>query len=307
MLDTDANNEIDDQQAIAYMLLSGDAFIVEGLTVNRTNNGGDIEEQAREAERVVKLCALHPQLPVIRGASGSFEEIAQHLKESDFDGFDAVDLIIRRAHAESTQNLVVLAIGKLTNVALALEKDPSITNKIKVVWLGSNYPDPGEYNLDADPASVNSVLETEVEFEMAVVRYGAPSGTSAVRVTPDDLVKNIAGKGPRVAAPVTGRNGGTFTNFGDYSINLLEHIDLYGDPPSRSLYDMAAVAIVKNPAWAEARSIAAPILENSVWRERDDNSRSIIIQENFSKDMIIKDFFKTISEYKLADLVKQTA
>ena len=54
LLDTDANNEIDDQHAIAYMLLSGDAFVVEGLTVNRTDNGGDIEEQAKEAERVVR-------------------------------------------------------------------------------------------------------------------------------------------------------------------------------------------------------------------------------------------------------------
>ena len=116
LLDTDANNEIDDQQAIAYMLLSGDTFIVEGLTVNRTNNGGDIEEQAKEAERVVKLCALHPQLPVIRGASGSFAEIAPHLHESEFDGFAAVNLIIQRAHSPSTQKLVVLAIGKLTNV-----------------------------------------------------------------------------------------------------------------------------------------------------------------------------------------------
>ena len=29
LLDTDANNEIDDQHAIAYLLLSGDAFLVE--------------------------------------------------------------------------------------------------------------------------------------------------------------------------------------------------------------------------------------------------------------------------------------
>ena len=46
LLDTDANNEIDDQHAIAYLLLSGASFFVEGLTVNRTDNGGDIEAQA---------------------------------------------------------------------------------------------------------------------------------------------------------------------------------------------------------------------------------------------------------------------
>ena len=73
LLDTDANNELDDQHAIAYMLLSGEVFEVEGLTVNRTDNGGDIHEQAAEAERVVRLCGLHPQLKVLKGASASFE------------------------------------------------------------------------------------------------------------------------------------------------------------------------------------------------------------------------------------------
>ena len=124
LLDTDANNEIDDQHAIAYLLLSGDAFIVEGLTVNRTDNGGDIEEQANEAERVVRLCTMHPQLPVTRGASGSYEEIASHLGEPDFDGVDAVDLIIKRAHAGSSQKLVLLPIGKLTNCRVSTEKRP---------------------------------------------------------------------------------------------------------------------------------------------------------------------------------------
>jgi inosine-uridine nucleoside N-ribohydrolase len=322
LLDTDANNEIDDQHAIAYLLLSGDAFVVEGLTVNRTDNGGDIEEQAKEAERVVKLCTMHPQLPVTRGASGSFEEITPHLTEPDFDGADAVNLIIARAHSASLQKLVLLPIGKLTNVALALKKDPTIVDKVKVVWLGSNYPEPGEYNLENDTESLNFVLETNVEFEMAVVRYGAASGTSAVRVTRQDVAQNLAGKGPRAAASVTGRNGGKFMYFGDYSINLIEHIDLYGDPPSRALYDMAAVAIVKNPSWAEARVIAAPILEGGSWRERPGNPliaapileggswrerpgnpRKIVIRENFDKQAIVDDFYATMNDYQLADIV----
>ena len=40
ILDTDANNELDDQHAIAYMLFNGDTFHVEAITVNRTRNGG---------------------------------------------------------------------------------------------------------------------------------------------------------------------------------------------------------------------------------------------------------------------------
>ena len=36
ILDTDANNELDDQHAIAYTLFSGNDFEVEAITVNRT-------------------------------------------------------------------------------------------------------------------------------------------------------------------------------------------------------------------------------------------------------------------------------
>src|SRR3954453_22841772 len=79
LLDTDANNELDDQHAIAYMLFSGDVFHVEGITVNRTRGGGDVEQPAKEAERVVTLASLSKAHEVVRGANGSFAEIAPHL------------------------------------------------------------------------------------------------------------------------------------------------------------------------------------------------------------------------------------
>ena len=66
LIDSDANNELDDQHAIAYMLFSGDAFDVEGISVNRTRSGGDIEMQAREAERIVQFAGLARVFPVPR-------------------------------------------------------------------------------------------------------------------------------------------------------------------------------------------------------------------------------------------------
>jgi len=304
ILDTDANNELDDQHAIAYMLLNGQAFDVEGLTVNRTNNGGDINEQAAEAERIVKLCGLYPELQVHKGASGSFNEIKDRLDASDFDGAEAVNLIIKRSLVESDRKLVLLPVGKLTNIALALKKAPEISAKVKIVWLGSNYPNPGEYNQVNDEPALNYILNSDVEFEIALVRYAEPSGTDAVRVTPEDIKRNMPGKGPRASAPITGRHGGAFSTFGDYSVNLFEHIDLHGDPPSRALFDMAAVAIVKNPDWATAKSIPAPILKNSKWQDRPDNPRKIVLWENFDSKRIIDDFYDTMDNYVLTEIVK---
>jgi purine nucleosidase len=298
LLDTDANNELDDQHAIAYMLFSGDAFDVEGITVNRTRGGGDAEMQAAEAERITTLAGLRRVFPVFRGANGSFAEIAPHVGKSGFDGASAVNEIIRQAKAGPL--LTLLPVGKLTNIALALKKEPSIASKVRIVWLGSNYPEPGEYNQENDEGALQYVLDTNVPFEIALVRYGTPSGTDHVRVTRDEIRERMAGKGPRIRVPVTGRHGGKFATFGDYSVNLFDHIELSGTPPSRALYDMAAIAIVKNPAWAKARKIPAPKLVDSKWVERPDNERMITLWEHFDRDAIMKDFYATMERPVLA-------
>ena len=63
-----------------------------------------------------------------------------------------------------------------------------------------------------------------VEFEMALVRYGQPDGTAAVIAYLDDIREKVADQGFRVKNPVEGRHGGFFYTFGDYSLNLFENI-----------------------------------------------------------------------------------
>ena len=300
LLDSDANNELDDQHAIAYLLFSGDVFDVEGITVNRTRGGGDVEQQAEEAERITMLAGLRRVFPVIRGANGSFAEIAPHIREKRFDGWAAVDAIIAQAKASTRQPLVVIPVGKLTNVALALLKDPSIASKVRIVWLGSNYPEPGEYNQENDEGALQYLLDTDVPFEIALVAYGTPLGTDRVRVTREEIRQRMPGKGPRVRTLVPGRHGGKFSTFGDYSVNLFDHIELSGNPPSRALFDMAAVAIVKNPAWAKPRKIPAPKLVDGKWVERPDNKRTITLWEHFDRDAIMNDFYATMDRPVLA-------
>lgn len=298
IFDTDANNEVDDQFALAYLLFNGDIFDVEGITVNATFNGGNIDRHYDEAKRILQLSDRYGDIPLLKGADGPYEAIKQYLNKTDHDGSAAVDFIIERAN--SNEELVLVAVGKLTNVALALEKDPSIASKVRVVWLGSNYPKPGEYNQDNDTVAMNYVLNTKVLFEMVTVRYGSPTGTDAVRITPEEVKRNVAGKGPIVSEPITGRHGGEFNNFGDYAVNLFEHIDLHGNPPSRALFDMAAVAILKNPSWAVGKEIPAPVLIDNKWKERPDNTRKILLWENFDRDAIINDFYESMANYQLA-------
>lgn len=287
ILDTDANNEVDDQHAIAYMLLNQDIFNVIGITTNVTKFGG-IEAQTDEVWRVANLLCEKPV--ILPGATYDFETILPDIGKPGFDGHESVDFIIEAARKHSPKHKLTLApIGKLTNVALALAKAPEIADNLRIVWLGSNYPKSGEHNLVHDIPAMNYILDQDVEFEIVTVRYGEPSGTDAVRVSIDEIKEKVAGKGPRAAAPVEGRHGGTFECFGDYSYDLFDHIgkDEFG---RRALFDLCTLAIIKNPSWAESRTIPAPTMVDGEFVDRPDNARKVTLWENFDRDAIFADF-----------------
>lgn len=297
IFDTDANNELDDQHALAYLLSNGDHFDIKGVTVNATPSGGEISKHYDEAERILKLYNLDGQIPLISGANANFEDIISSDSLKD-DGMPAVDFLIEEANKGG---LIIIAVGKLTNVALAVKKDPTFAEKVRLIWLGSNYPKPGEYNQNSDPASMNYLLDSNIPFEMVTVRYGEPSGTDAVKAFQTEIQEKMVGLGPKAKKEITGRHGDTFSHFGDYSINLFNHITMHGTPPSRPLFDMVAVAVIKNPAWGVTREIPAPILENGEWKERPNNPRKITIWENFDKESLMTDFYSRMKDYTLPE------
>lgn len=295
IFDTDTNNELDDQHALAYAFFNQDVFDIKGVTINATFGGGDAAEQYEEGKRVMQLCSVWNDIPLKKGATLDFDEISPQVGQADHDGHEAVDFIIQEARQMEGEQLVLIPIGKLTNIALALQKAPEIKEKVRIVWLGSNYPDPGEYNLENDISAMNYVLEQEVPLELVTVRWGKPSGSDFVRVTRAEITNKMKGLGPEVA-PVTGRHGGAFTSFGDYSVDLFSNIELTGDPPSRALYDLVALAVVKNPAWGQQRIIAGPMMQDSLWVDRPENQRKVVIWENFDKEAILGDFFGSVEK-----------
>ena len=289
IIDTDANNELDDQHAMAYALLQPDVFDVVGVTVNNTPLGNGIQGQYDEAKRILHLCDRLEDVPLLKGAEGNLTDILPDANIS-FDGQDAVNFIIEAARASRSHRLVLIPIGKLTNIALALNIAPDIAERVRIVWLGSNYPESGEYNLAADPASVNAVIQSSARFEMVTVRYTKPTGSSAVAVDIEEISARMPGLGPRVA-PIAGRHGGDFSTFGDYSISLFENVG----SSRRPLFDVVAVAVVKDPAWGQCRTIQAPILDGIDWNGENEGLRPIQLWENFDRDGIIEDFFQVMS------------
>lgn len=289
IIDTDANNELDDQHALAYALLQPDVFDVVGVTVNNTPRGDGIQGQYDEAKRILHLCNRLGDVPLLKGVEGNLGDI-DPMGDGDFDGHAAVKFIVDQAYKINSGKLIVIPIGKLTNVALALKRDPSIAYRLRVVWLGSNYPGDGEYNLAADPDSVNAVIQSGVEFEMVTVRYTEPTGATAVAVDGKEMASFMPGLGPKVS-PIEGRHGGEFETFGDYSVSLFENVGF----TRRPLFDVVAVAVVKNPTWGNLEIVQAPVLDGISWIGVDDELRPVGLWERFDRDGIVGDFLNVMS------------
>ena len=240
------------------------------------------------------ICAF----PLLRGVdTGTYPELSGQLKQARHEGYEAVDFIIAQAHAQQGEALILAPVGKLTNIALALAKDPTIIDKVKVIWLGGNYfgrdGEDGEHNLVHDTFAYNAVIETGVDFTMVTVRYGAATGTAAVAVHVDEIKGKMPGLGPQ-SDPITGRHGGSFTTFGDYSINLFTNYT----SGTRPLFDMVVLAVLKNPEWGEASVIAAPRLNGGNWQGNFPD-RTITLYENFNKEAILTDFFDSMQSPSL--------
>ena len=132
-----------------------------------------------------------------------------------------------------------------------------------------------------------------------MVRGGKETGTAAVSSNRAEINSIMPGKGPLANKTVIGRHGDSFDRFGDYSVSLYNNIQTYDEAGTRPLYDMAAIAIIKDPSWAEKKEIPAPILVDGEWQERPDNPRKVFIWENFNKEAIMGDFFDRMENYVL--------
>jgi purine nucleosidase len=180
LIDTDTAS--DDAVAIMMALSAPDVRVC-GLTIVAGNVG--LEQATRNALLTVEICGSN--VPVFKGAAGPLNRA--HEDAHWFHGEDglsdrnypaprraaesehAVDALIRLIQAEP--GLVLVTLGPLTNVALAVARDPSIVDKVSrcVVMGGApccegNVTPAAEYNIWVDPEAARMVFRSGLPVEM---------------------------------------------------------------------------------------------------------------------------------------------
>ncbi|NMB01240.1 MAG: nucleoside hydrolase [Firmicutes bacterium] len=178
----DADPGIDDAAAIITCLRLG--LDVVGLSVVHGNS--PLVDTLRNALRLKDL--LQSQVPVFAGCSRAILEPAINATEvhgtdglgdlswgatsSSQESMHAVDMILSQSHVYP-DSLNILAIGPLTNLAVALIKDPTLAQRIqRLVIMGGtsgargNTTMVGEFNFAADPEAAAIVLESGIPITL---------------------------------------------------------------------------------------------------------------------------------------------
>lgn len=159
ILSTDVGNEIDDQWAIAYMLLSP-TLDVRGII---SAHGPSLPAPSAHSTYKVLVDVVERRLGMLSHPP-LFEGSSDPLADRQTPRMNAgVDFIIETSKQFSQQNrLVVLTIGAATDVASAILKDPGIAERISVVAMGFKSLAEGgkEFNIENDPKAWQVILDS---------------------------------------------------------------------------------------------------------------------------------------------------
>jgi len=166
IINTDAKNEADDQFAIVHALLTP-RFKIKGIiaaqfekTASMMNRKDTMQQSYDEIQKVLSIMDLQGQVPVYKGAAKALE------KETDPQISEGAEAIVLEALKDDPLPLYVVFLGPLTDMASALLMEPSIADKLTVIWIGGgHYPEGGwEYNLLNDIDAANVVFDSKVEL-----------------------------------------------------------------------------------------------------------------------------------------------
>jgi purine nucleosidase len=278
VLDTDTYNEIDDQFALTYALLSPnlslEAVYAAPFYNDRSSGPGDgMEKSYQEILRVMERLGMAGAAPAYRGSAAFLPADGRPV-----DSPAARDLIAR-AMAPRSAPLYVAAIGAITNVTSALLLEPAIADRIVVVWLGGHppyWPTTREFNLQGD------VLAAQVLFDC---------GVPLVQVPCKNVAEHLRTTLPEMAAYVRGQGA-----IGDYLYQIFEdyHDDHFAY--SKVIWDISTVAYLNHPEWVPSALFPVPVLRNDLtWGPVDTTRHQVRIATDVDRDAVFGDIFRKLA------------
>lgn len=323
VIDSDTYNEVDDQFAIAYALLSRERMTVEavyaapfssGFFVKLLNSAEKalpmtssvaegMEQSYQEILRLHQLLDISPEGRVFRGSMQYM-----HAAGAPVESEAARDLVRRANQCDGL--LYVLAIGEITNIASAILMDPNIIRKIVIVWLAGQplyWPHAVEFNLGQDVLASQTILDSGVPLVLVPCMTVA----SNLTVTAPELeacLKGTSRVGTYLSDTVTRQ---LTQGMGNRWLNLINKtynfgLDDYGAhqtpctdrplAPSRIIWDISTVAYAINPNWVPSALTSTPwFTEDLQWR-LDPTRHPMRLCQFVYRDAVFGDMFAKLQK-----------
>ena len=287
ILDTDMFNEIDDQFALTYLMTSLDVFDVEAITIAPFSNSGyakvssikeGVEKSYNRTLEILDMINKNDyKQKVYKGA-------IKYTTDS-MESNNAVDKIIDICL--KNDKTYIIAIGAITNVALAINKEPKIIDRIEIVWLGGNSPvlkQNNEFNFRQDINGIKIVFESKAKLTIVPCR-----GVASHMVTTIYELRHYL-------------NNSKIGRFLCDNFELLKkHYyktkeDEYGT--SKNLWDLSAIAYLINHDWFVTEDISCPnILDNGKY-ELTSGKHKVTFAIDLYRNKIYNDYFKKMRQFE---------
>ena len=286
VLDTDAYNEVDDQYAIAYMLKNSDKLNCKAIYAapffnsRSTSPAEGMYKSYDEIMKILDLCDRTDLCDKVYKGSTTYLPDEKTPVISD-----AANDLVARAGAYSKENpLYVVAIGAITNVASAIIMDPTITDKIVIVWLGGHaleWPDNKEFNLYQDVAAARIIFGCKAPF----VQLPCMGVVSGFDTTKPELEARLIGKN-KLAHYLA-------QNTLDDMAHLAEDVAW-----NRVIWDVTAVAwlLNENQRFMRERIIHAPIPEYDNRYAKSEDTHFMKYVYHINRTALFTDLFNKLTK-----------
>ncbi|MBV9850971.1 MAG: nucleoside hydrolase [Armatimonadetes bacterium] len=278
VLDTDTANEIDDQFALAYALLSPQQLEVEAVYAAPfldERSGDPAVGMRRSYDEILRVLAKMGRPYegfVFPGSTGWLEAADRPVNSA------AADDLIARARETREGPLYVVAIGAITNVASALLAAPDLLENIVVVWLGGNphfWPRATEFNVYQDMMAARVIFDSGV----ALVHVPCMTVTEQLRVSRPEMEQFVRGRGA----------------VGDYLCEIFAEATEDQPMRTRSIWDLGPLAWLAHPEWAPSALIHSPILTTEQTWSHSPDRHFIREVSSLDRDAVFADFFKKLA------------
>jgi inosine-uridine nucleoside N-ribohydrolase len=283
VLDTDTYNEIDDQFALVYALLSKESFNLEAVyAAPFSNSRADnptrgMELSYEEILRILNKMKISSEDLAFRGSKNY---LSQDLKP---EPSPATEDLIRRASQHSPEDpLYVVPVGAITNIANAILLKPEITRNIVIVWLGGHahsWPNTREFNMMQDKTAANVVLDSGVPF---------------VQLPCMGVVSEFHTTVPEMEYYLSGHN-----EISDYLLKIFKDYHKDHFAWSKVVWDMTAVAYLVNSDWTPSQLVHTPRVSEFDTYSFDKGRHLMRMVYHVRRDAIFRDFFKKVQNSKL--------